>query len=1067
MEMIKEYLEEIVCFYYKKNDLILPFESWLENEVSPVIFNITNDLLTNGIAVIKDNKISIANDDLFLIEKEDFEVLSFPKYYPFEIYINLKGAGLKDLKNTLTYSFQDKTYGNGSGNIIFKNTDRKGALVENQKLSFLLDNKERNIIFLIDKFNQEHEQNVNKRMSSIAEVQYLASKSSQIFVSKILTDTTILSPKGCKLSVEKLGEDKFRLVPIFEGVNQEVFDKKFNVLSRIKEEYSYTENGNKVRVLINDTEDEESGDSIKTELHKLKLKNFYSKKEINDIVDAPSKYWNTDLLSLDDFGDRVVELGVYQPKFYPFISPYKSEWLPGIAIEDKINGTRLISISDKEELDELTTLFETAKAKNLKEITYKNEVLAVDNIQSVIDVAKKQLENPKTPVVKKEGEQVKKVLIIKDNTEIEEYSENVKTITDAAYSLYEVSNLSKGIALKEHQKEGVAWLQTLSQKPYSLSGVLLADDMGLGKTIQVLYFMEWFVQNGNTKPNLVIAPVSLLENWDNEYKKFFKNSNLDVITLWGKNVKNYIHLNDKELTLKSLSKKGLYLTTYETLRRHQIPFGMINWGIVALDEVQRIKTPGTLVTNAAKALKAQFKIAMTGTPVENSLMDLWCIMDFCNPGLLLDAKSFSKEYQKPLKSTELNFEEHSTKLRNQIGEALMRRMKVDVAKDLPTIEYQVHKEVMSEIQYDKYVKELIKIEELKQGPNPGSAVLQGILNLKSIADHPYIKTHNVTEVDVEEVIETSAKLKKTIEIIDRIRTKQEKVIIFSENRAMQKILRKVFIAKYNTIPAIINGDTPSSSTGQKNAKLSRQQEVDRFQEIHGFNIIVMSPIAAGFGLNITGANHVIHYTRHWNPAKEQQATDRAYRIGQTKPVFVHYPLAVAPRDEIKTFDLILDQLLERKSTLASTTLFPSEKIEIKQEELAEIFKVPAYINAKKEKSWDKVKEGLLKLNSESFSNEVMNIVKESIPDLNKLFDNFYFSETNKTIYHVFKSIEKQNSQSIFELETLIKSKKREKGIICKGCIITNKDFLELTYELTQKLDITILTLDEISTLRKL
>ena len=359
MEMIKEYLEEIVCFYYKKNDLILPFESWLENEVSPVIFNITNDLLTNGIAVIKDNKISIANDDLFLIEKEDFEVLSFPKYYPFEIYINLKGAGLKDLKNTLTYSFQDKTYGNGSGNIIFKNTDRKGALVENQKLSFLLDNKERNIIFLIDKFNQEHEQNVNKRMSSIAEVQYLASKSSQIFVSKILTDTTILSPKGCKLSVEKLGEDKFRLVPIFEGVNQEVFDKKFNVLSRIKEEYSYTENGNKVRVLINDTEDEESGDSIKTELHKLKLKNFYSKKEINDIVDAPSKYWNTDLLSLDDFGDRVVELGVYQPKFYPFISPYKSEWLPGIAIEDKINGTRLISISDKEELDELTTLFET------------------------------------------------------------------------------------------------------------------------------------------------------------------------------------------------------------------------------------------------------------------------------------------------------------------------------------------------------------------------------------------------------------------------------------------------------------------------------------------------------------------------------------------------------------------------------------------------------------------------------------------------------------------------------------------------------------------------------------
>lgn len=436
--------------------------------------------------------------------------------------------------------------------------------------------------------------------------------------------------------------------------------------------------------------------------------------------------------------------------------------------------------------------------------------------------------------------------------------------------------------------------------------------MGLGKTLQVLYFIEWFYQKVTRKPILVVAPVSLLENWQNEYNKFFPTSNLDVITLWGANVKYYIVPNDKRQTIVNLSKPAIYLTTYETLRKQQIPFGLIDWGIVILDEAQKVKTPGTFVTNAAKALKAEFKIAMTGTPVENSLMDLWCIIDFCSPGLLENAKEFSKQYQKPLNEKDTDLKLLSEKLRNKIGDTLLRRMKSDVAKDLPSIEYLKHDEQMPKEQLDSYMNELSMIEELKRKSESSQSVLQGIFNLRSISDHPYLKHYQIENVESEKLINSSAKLKKVISILEEIKRNEEKAIVFTENKSMQRVLRKTIHEYFSIHPVIINGETPTSKSKYDQSKLSRQQEIDKYQRIKGFNVIIMSPVAAGFGLNITEANHVIHYTRHWNPAKEQQATDRAYRIGQKKPVKVYFPFAVTPSRDFKTFDIILDELLQKK-----------------------------------------------------------------------------------------------------------------------------------------------------------
>ena len=167
--------------------------------------------------------------------------------------------------------------------------------------------------------------------------------------------------------------------------------------------------------------------------------------------------------------------------------------------------------------------------------------------------------------------------------------------------------------------------------------------------------------------------------------------------------------------------------------------------------------------------------------------------------------------------------------------------------------------------------------------------------------------------------------------MDKIKANNEKVIIFAEHKETQKMLQRVCLEKYGVVAKIINGDTPSVVSRQASGRQSRQASIDDFQSVYGFNVIIMSPIAAGMGLNVTAANHVIHYSRHWNPAKESQATDRAYRIGQKKDVYVYYPMAV--NKEFKAFDETLDELLSRKTSLATSTIFPTERVEVKTEEL--------------------------------------------------------------------------------------------------------------------------------------
>ena len=471
----------------------------------------------------------------------------------------------------------------------------------------------------------------------------------------------------------------------------------------------------------------------------------------------------------------------------------------------------------------------------------------------------------------------------------------------------------------------------------------------------MLCFLEWHhTKSSAGAPYLIVAPIALLENWRAEYPKFFDSGSLDFITLYGKELQTFkreidyetpeiesaerfpeLHRRRGALDVDRLRIAKLVLTTYETVRDFQLDLGLIPWAAVVIDEAQRIKTPGTLVTNALKALKTDFRLALTGTPVENSLMDLWCITDFVAPGYLDSAKNFNRDYCRPLKDPDTNIRALGDKIRKRIGVHFKRRLKTDILHDLPQkhIHVEACQREMPSRQAERYLAALQSVKGSEStGAQSRNHILRVLHQLRDISDHPLLADSQWEQVPTSELIGQSAKLIVTVRLLEKIADDKEKVILFAERRKTQHLLKRVIQEHFGLANiSIVNGETPGSVQRENSMKRSRQQAVDYFQDTSGFNAIIMSPLAAGVGLNITEANHVIHYSRWWNPAKEDQASDRVYRIGQTRPVHIYLPMATHP--EFRTFDVILHELLERKRQLSQGTLFPTEKAEVTPAEI--------------------------------------------------------------------------------------------------------------------------------------
>ena len=460
--------------------------------------------------------------------------------------------------------------------------------------------------------------------------------------------------------------------------------------------------------------------------------------------------------------------------------------------------------------------------------------------------------------------------------------------------------------LRPYQQIGFRWLYTNVQKGF---GCCIADDMGLGKTIQVIsLILKLKEEKKLKKPVVVICPTTLLGNWEREFETFAPG--LDVHTYHGFN---------REFTTDC----DVVLTTYAILRIDIEEFKKHNWDLIVIDEAQNIKNPSTSQTQAVKSIKADMKIAMTGTPVENRLSELWSIFDFINKGYLGSISDFGKNYSIPIE----RFKEtqRAQKLQKAISPFMLRRLKTDkmIISDLP------EKVVLDDFcyltkpqaaLYERVLNQSMQeVQAAGAGINRRGAIFKLITSLKQVCNHPY---HYLKHGDMSR--SASGKTEKLISILSNILDNDEKVLIFTQYKEMGAILEKIIAEEFNTDPLFFHGSL--------NVK-AREEMIREFSEEINKKIMILSLKAGGLGLNLTSASNVIHYDLWWNPAVEDQATDRTYRIGQDKNVMVHRFITLS------TFEEKIDKIIKDKRELADAAVFTGEKIitELSDDEIYEIF----------------------------------------------------------------------------------------------------------------------------------
>ena len=490
--------------------------------------------------------------------------------------------------------------------------------------------------------------------------------------------------------------------------------------------------------------------------------------------------------------------------------------------------------------------------------------------------------------------------------------------------------------LRPYQRVGVSWLSFLDRHRL---GACLADDMGLGKTIQLIALLQHERERGDSSgPTLLVAPMSVLGNWKRELERFAPELKVHV--------QHGLERPAGERFLRAATDSDIVLTTYAITVRDKDVFSQVSWRRVVLDEAQHIKNPPTKQTMAIRALKAEHRVALTGTPVENRLAELWSIMEFCCPGYLGTGADFRRRFAVPV---ERNRDKVTgDRLRALVRPFVLRRLKVDpnVISDLPPLVESRQHVPLSEEQaklYDVVVKDMLAKVDSAEGIRRRGLVLSALVKLKQICNHPahFLREgagapalaapkHKGSKADVATGVELAAvkadasgddslddaplppealatarsgKTQRLMEMLEEALAAGDRALIFTQYRQMGHLLVSMIRADLDVDALFLHGGTPQAK---------RDALVDRFQSQEpAAPIFVLSLKAGGVGLNLTAANHVFHFDRWWNPAVENQATDRAFRIGQTRTVNVHKFVSSGTLEER------IDQMIEQKTELAS------------------------------------------------------------------------------------------------------------------------------------------------------
>jgi non-specific serine/threonine protein kinase len=467
---------------------------------------------------------------------------------------------------------------------------------------------------------------------------------------------------------------------------------------------------------------------------------------------------------------------------------------------------------------------------------------------------------------------------------------------DAAQTSLPVGELKA--ALRPYQETGVQWLRLLTGLGL---GACLADDMGLGKTIQVIALLLWLRRErspGPRTPTLLVLPASLLANWRSEIERFAPSltmrfahpSQADAADL----------KKAAEAPLSFIGSVDVVITSYSMLTR--LPWlSAVQWRLVVLDEAQAVKNPSARQTRTVKQLKTAAKIALTGTPVENRLADLWSIFDFLCPGLLGSAKAFGDFVKRLDKRERADY----APLRKLVGPYILRRLKTDrsIIADLPEkTEMQTYCRLTRKqaALYKQAVQELARELKQKEGIERRGVILAFLMRLKQICNHPAQWLGSADYAPDE-----SGKFRRLGELCEEIAERQEKALVFTQFREMTGPLETCLRSVFGRPGLVLHGQIPVGK---------RKQLVDEFQCDAGPPFFVLSLKAGGTGLNLTAASHVIHFDRWWNPAVENQATDRAFRIGQKKNVVVHKFVCLG------TIEERIDAMIRDKKSLAEEVI---------------------------------------------------------------------------------------------------------------------------------------------------
>ncbi|MEY8241413.1 MAG: DEAD/DEAH box helicase [Cycloclasticus sp.] len=792
-----------------------------------------------------------------------------------------------------------------------------------------------------------------------------------------------IQPEKLGLSMQELENGDLMLFPTFgKELDQKDIESRLGQIGDAKQEMIF-----KVRnsfVLLDEKRLEVAKEIITMRrIPKAQVKKFF---------EAPTAYLNAAVIDLDTgFSMRVKGAEKFQHAYFGDVEESGVDWFGDGEPRERTGTIEALGqlINNDETLTEFKQVVEDAQELGSQTVDFEGIAVDVTDkplIEQVVRQGEELIAQQGTLATDTEIENDQDceepeaplqaaVVAIDTNDDDVEFEVSRNNINDINFDkvIFSRDNLKRQPF--PHQEEGIQWLLGLMtagqfDEDSPVGGGLLADDMGLGKSYMALVAIHEYMHRikehkKQEKPILLVAPLSLLENWKDEIDKTFHASPFtDVVILQSAaDLKRFKVQGAKKETLQAVGNDStlqqddiryslkiggeygadrldqpnrLVLATYQTVRDYQFSLSRIDWAVVAFDEAQNIKNPNTIITRAAKALKGDFKLLATGTPVENSLKDFWCLFDTAVPGLLGSWREFRETYIAPIldakDDSEAVQQDVGLKLRKTVGRYMLRRTKEEKLSALPAKHLWIGDETLVEgntrfhsglvgsmqgSQKTAYDQVLQSVHD--QEGDKRALILGSLPKLRQICIHHDIaamQPASATSKLIADSINASCKIQSLITILDEVKHKDEKVIIFATTKAIQGYLSFILGARYNLAVDIVNGETKAISTAANTA--TRKSILAEFELKEGFNIVIMSPVAAGVGLTVVGANNVIHLERHWNPAKEAQATDRVYRIGQKKEVNVYMPIAGHP--SVRTFDQQLAKLLQKKTNLSEAVV---------------------------------------------------------------------------------------------------------------------------------------------------